>query len=541
MSSPQHDEAPKGGLTSAAASGTGWTSIQGLLNKVATMVATYIISKQLDPDQFGMATLVVAVAGFLIVLPPLVMGDVLITHQRRFGLLSRVAGRTALIAGIVMSVAMMALAPLVAKFYPNYAFGALTGLIIVVSFRPFGEAIAVLPLSRLRIALRYRAIALIDGTVQLVATAVTVALAFLDFGALSIVAPQVASVLVRAICYRLAVRGLPLHERTLRPASHDTARNRTLREYVTAGLAQYIHTLIGWVPVLVLGRLSTDAETGYFSFSFLLANQATYVLSYQLGTVLQPIFGRLKHEPQRQAMGFLRVVRAVGAIAVPVSFLQAALAEPLFLLVFDSKWHPAIHVFAIMCIGQAFYFAMAPAMAMLKAQGRFRVFFAWQATQLAVSLVAYPLAALSGAALGVSICDTIIWGVSVPVAVWLGTHLAGGTFRQALGVFVAPWSTALPIAAAAWGAWELMQPLGVPGMVTALFLVGPVALVLSVWATRFSQPDTYAELQPMVAKVTGKLSRIPRSALGRLARGGGGNDGRGANDRPGTGGQDDDR
>lgn len=483
------------------------------------MAAMLLVARLLTPDEYGMGNLAVAVAGMLIVLPPLVMGDVLITHQRRFSLLGRVAGRTAIITGAVTAVGMAMAAPLVALFYPNYAFAALVGLLLVVALRPMAEAMAVLPLSRLRIGLRYQSIALIDGAVQLVATGLTVVMAWAHAGALAIVAPQVAAVAARAVCYRIATRHTTGDLATLKPETERRMHRRTLREFATAGSAQYIHTLIGWVPVLVLGKLSTESETGYFGFSFLLANQATYVLSYQLGTVLQPIFGRLKHDPERQAAGFLRVVRAVGAIAVPASFLQAALAEPLFLLIFPEKWAPAIHVFAILCVGQAFYFAMAPAMALLKAQGRFRAFFIWQATQLVASFVLYPIFAYNWGAIGVSAIDTVIWGISVPVAVVIGTSVAGGTIRTALAVFVAPWSTSVPIAAAAWGAWLLLKPMGVPGMVIALAVVGPAAFVLSILATRLSQPATWMELQPMMAKASGKLGSVPRKVLGRIARG----------------------
>lgn len=481
------------------------------------MVATYIVSLKLSPDEFGMAMLVVAIGGFLIVLPPLVMGDVLITHQRRFQTMVRTAGGMVLWIGIGTTLLVAAMAPLIALFYPNYAFGTLVGLIIVVSFRPTGDAVAVVPLSRMRIDLRYRAIALIDGTVQMAATIATVVLAFLGAGALSLVLPQVAAIIAKAVCYR-STAAATAHARDPRPAQRSVLRGRMMREFTAAGSAQYIHTLLGWVPVLVLGKLCSEAETGFFGFAFLLANQATFVISYQLGTVLQPIFGRLKHEPARQAAGFLRVVRAIGALAVPVSFLQAALAWPLFLLVFEPKWHGAAPVFAVLCVGQAFYFAMAPAMALLKAQGRFRTFFVWQAVQLVVSAALYPLSALAGNALGVAICDTVLWGISVPVAVWLGTRMAGGGLRGAVAVFIAPWSTAVPIAGMAYGAWYLLEPLGTAGMVISLFVVGPVALALSIWATRFSQPATYAEMRPMVAKVTSKVSRLPRSMLSRLAR-----------------------
>lgn len=521
---PSPSAKAEGGLAGRTAAGTGWTTAQGLLNKLATTIAMYIIALKLTPDEFGMASLVVAVGGFLILLPPLVMGDVLISHQRRFATLAGVGGRMAWRVGICTAIGIVLVAPLVAGFYSKYPFALLVGLLMVMAARPLGDAAAVIPLSRLRMDLRYRSIALVDGSVQFAATLATVVLAFMGAGALSLVCPQVAAIVVKAICYRMVVSsalpvdGAPGSE-ALRPLVKQRASGRVMREFSAAAGAQYVHTLLSNLPVLVLARLTDESQTGLFGFAFVLANQANFVISYQLGTVLQPVFGKLKSDPARQAQGFLRVVRAIGALAVPLSFLQAALAQPLFQLVFAEKWWSAAPIFSVLCIGQAFYFAMAPAMALLKAQGRFQTYFIWQASQLAASLLVYPIMALAGGAIAVAWTDTAAWGLSVPLAVWLGTRNAGGTPRQALALFAAPSTTAAPIALAAWGAWLLLEPLGVPGMALAIFIVGPVALVLSILGTRISQPATYEELRPMVGKFATRLGKLPRTLLLGVARG----------------------
>ncbi len=133
-------------------------------------------------------------------------------------------------------------------------------------------------------------------------------------------------------------------------------------QFVTASSAQYIHTLIGNSPILLLGLLSTQLNPGLYIFSFYLAVQVVVVISYQLSVVLQPIFVKLAMDPVRQAIANLRVLRVVAVVAVPLSLLQAALAAPIFLRFFEAKWTGAIPVFALLSLGQAFYFAVAPTM-----------------------------------------------------------------------------------------------------------------------------------------------------------------------------------
>lgn len=78
------------------------------------------------------------------------------------------------------------------------------------------------------------------------------------------------------------------------------------------------------------------------------------MISCQLGIVLQPLFGKLKDNLARQTSAFLRSVKAISAIIVPVTLLQAALAQPLFALLFKPEWQPAYKIFVALSIVEAF-------------------------------------------------------------------------------------------------------------------------------------------------------------------------------------------
>lgn len=263
------------------------------------------------------------------------------------------------------------------------------------------------------------------------------------------------------------------------------------------------------LPILILGFFASDIETGYYGFAFQFASQANGVISCQLGIVLQPLFGQMKDDIVRQTSAFLRSLKAISAIIVPVTLLQATLAQPLFALIFKPEWQPAYKIFVALSIVEAFSFAVAPTLALLKAQEKFRTLFFWQIAQFIVSLIAFSFAALYLGGFGVAIFGAVVWGISLPIAVWLGTREVGGTLWSAIKVLMAPWITALPLAALAWFGWHLLEPFGKWGMGISLFVVGPIILFLSILATRISQPQTYAEFAPV-------LSRIVRVRLSGL-------------------------
>ena len=130
-----------------------------------------------------MAVLTLSIVSFLVVLPPLAVSDLMILDQIDISERARLGQRLALRVGVITTIAIVALSPIIASLYSKYSFGVLAGLIMVVSLRPTSEAFAVGPLSRLRVGSRYRAIAIIDGSAQFLATLIMVSLAFLGAGA----------------------------------------------------------------------------------------------------------------------------------------------------------------------------------------------------------------------------------------------------------------------------------------------------------------------------------------------------------------------
>jgi lipopolysaccharide exporter len=502
------------GLARAAAAGSSWTSGQAMVNKVVTAIGIWVIARHLGQDEFGMASLTFAIAGFMVIFPPMVMGDVLITYQRHLDRISREGLRLALATSGAATLAMCVLAPFIAAFYSNYPAGTLTGLVMAISLRATADASGIVPLARLRGALLYRIIALIDGTAQLAATLATVVLALNGAGAMSLVLPQVLAAAAKAMAYAWACARNSKQSPRHQTRSRLYPRIRT--DFFTASIAQYVHNTAMALPPLLLARLSTETETGIFGFAFMLAGQVTVLIAYQLGLVLQPIFVKMRDDPPRQAAAYLRVLRVIGTIAVPLSLLQAALAEPMFALLFPGKWDAALPVFAVMSVVQCFYFGVTPGISMLKAQARFGTYFAWQAVHVVIALVVYSMAAVQGGALAVAVTDAGLWAISVPFATWLATRDSGRSAIEAITVFAAPWITAAPMALLAWLAWKGLAPYGISGQVISLAVVGPISFALSMLVVRWTQPATYAELQSLAG--VRKVRDATRRAVGRIVR-----------------------
>ena len=493
-------------LTDTVATGSGWATGQAAVNKVATALAMYLVARLLSPESIGMASLALSIGGLLVVFPPLVMGDVLIARRRHGSSASSNGGAVAVKFSLVTAACIAVLAVPIASAYHDYPTVPLVGLLALIALRPTSEAFAVTSLTELRAKFQYRTVALVDGGVQLASTILTVVLAAVGSGAMSMVLPQVVGAIARSGCYRFAAGSR--HQRSLE--DQVKPQSRLVREFMTASVAQYVHNAVFALPLLALGYFAGQSETGFYSFAFMLATQATVVIGAQLVVVLQPVFGHLHQEPDRRDRAFMRVVAMVSAVSVPIALLQAALAGPIFSLLFAPKWNGSLTPFIVLSMSQAFYFGISPTIALLKAQGHFRAFFAWQAVHFVVAAITYSIAASLGGAIAVAVSDLAIWAISAPFAMWLSTRQTHVPALRCVMTFVLPWVTAAPVCALVWLGSNSLAQYGSGGNIVSIFVLGPVGLAVALWAVRITQPATHAELSSLATRAARGLARRVR-------------------------------
>ena len=501
---PKQDRAatPQGNFGSVAAKGSFINTAQWFVNKLATAAAMLLIAHYLKPDDYGVATQALAIAQFMVVFLPLTMGDVLIAHPRRFEMLLPTARRLTMWIGIATCLLMLATIPIFLGIYSKYPAGWLGGLLALAALRPVVDAALMVPLARLRTVLAYRGIAVIDGAVQLGVTALSLVFAAIGLRSASLVAPQVIGMGVRAVVYRRVASGIGTGR------FHKGLARILMRAFVPAAIAQYIHNVIVMLEVLVLGYVSGEYQTGVFAFAFTIAAQANTVVAYQLGVVLQPIFARLQDDPARQVSGFLRVQRVLGLVCVPISLTQAVLAEPLFRIAFAERYLPAVPVFQVISVAQAFYFATGPSMSCLRSQRRFTTFFRWQGVQLIISLPLYWAGAQWSGALGTAVASGVAWAISAPIVVWLCTRVVKGAHAgTVLGIFMKPWMLATPIFVVAWLVVQELADFGRVGDVLSLVVVGPGAVLASLVAAHWFDEDVRALIDKVFSALRARLRR----------------------------------
>jgi O-antigen/teichoic acid export membrane protein len=477
MQDPEsHPGTPRPGqLGKVAVVGSVMNSGQWVLNKACTAGATLLLAHWLTPEEFGVAGQATALVQLLTLAVPFALGDVVITHASRSAAVIAAATRLSRQLALLNVVVLLAAIPVCAAVFSDMPSASLAALLCIYGVRPLMESLQVPALSRLRLQLRYRAIAWIDGTSQLIGTVCSIVLAAVGFGAASLALPVALAGTSRTWIYRR----LSPPDSKVSESDPRVARELML-DFLPVSVAQYLHKVASSLELLVLGLASSAFETGLFAFSVLLAAQANTVIAHQLGVVLQPVFGRMADDSDRQARSLLRTLHVLGLVCVPISLAQAVFAEPAFRLLFADRYQPAVPVFVVLSLVQALLFALGPTMACLRAQRQFKPFLMWQVSELALGTVVCWIAACSWGALGAAAGHGVVWCLWMPVLVWLA--LRGRTrhaMLQACNVFLIPIAMFVPLFAVAMQGVNWISGWSRHGDAWSLLLLLPASLVVA--------------------------------------------------------------
>lgn len=490
---------PKGNspapLAERASSGFLWLFIPTFVSKVSGFVGQLILARLLAPRDFGLVALAYSIAALPKLLRDNGLLQVLIGKQDRIDRWVSAVFWFDLTAGMLATVALAAAAPFCSVYFHE---PALTGLIWLVASGVLINALSSVPMARLYHQLDFRKIATAGLQYNLSVLVTTVTLAFLGFGAYSLLIPLPLFSAVRLIQFwrwapsriqwRLGLARWPVIARDAFP--------------LAAGVL--IYSLITAIPSVALGRIRTVADAGIFYFGWNLSTQALQLLGFNLMQVLLPVLTGLKNDLPRQAAALLRVLRLVVFISTPACAVVAVLAKPAVVMIFGAKWALSAQVLAILSIGTPFALIGNPLMSYLQARHRYSfslyVALGMLAMAIPLALVGAWLQGVILVAVGVTLQSVI----GIPIALYLSIRDCAAGWREVVLVFV----PALPLGALAvlpiylvdW-LWPALGRNGVAQVLGGTALAGLIFFGLGTWVCRTESAELWTRLRALVLRV----------------------------------------
>lgn len=428
-------------LQQRAITGGVWAMLINVSSRGLSLVRLVVLAVFLSPEQFGLFGIALLALAVLQSVSHLGLDRALIQREENIvdEFLDTVLGLRVARGGIIFFVGYV-IAPLVAEFYGE---PAVTSLIRVLS--------ATVLLRGLRnpgavyfdkdLNLHYKFVQKISGAFANTVVAVAVAVATGSVWAL-VVGQLVGSGVSTGVSYLI-------HE--YRPRlSFEFARARELVKFgkwITGSAVLALLTtmaddaLVGWL----LGATAL----GYYQLAFRLANAPATEIADTLSTALRPTYSKLQSNPDKLREWFLRAMRVVSVIALPMALGILVTARPFIFGILGSTWEPAIPLMEVFALVAAFRAILTPFAALNEARGRPDISTKTQAAGVAVMLLLlYPaanqygivgVAVATGARFFVFIpvvCYVARWHVEIPIQ-QLATVLSGPLLASSvMAVFV---------------------------------------------------------------------------------------------------------
>ncbi len=493
---------PDGSLRVVAAKGLAVLAAQSMLSRVVLFGSQIALGWLLTPADFG----IVAIASIVTSLAWTIIGfgvdSVLLQRSRTMEIWEKTAFAVGLGQGILALVVVAATAPFFAFLFKSPEL--IAPLLLFALGMPIAGIILV-PTARAFARLAFGWVATINIVDLLVAQILTVLFAFWGFGALSFFLPIPIAFAVRAALF--------WSNRPQRLRGRITRRkiNILLHRGSMVFGSRIFSTFMTQGDYFVLALFAAKQAVGFYFFAFRLAAVPIRIIAANVQNILFPMLARMRGDPERQAVSARNAAQMLSYLVTPLCILQAALAEPVLVMLFGAKWAPSIILLQVLSLGLPAEAVAAVARAQLDAVGAFGRTLKYTLAGAAVFFGLVTIGAAWGGALGVATAVATYYLVTQPSIFFRVFPARGHLLRDVMRIFVAPMLVSL----AAVGAGVLASSvLFAPEQYLARALtIMLLSGALYIGLVRLAGPATFADLLRLFGQL---LEKVPLPRRGKV-------------------------
>lgn len=364
--------------------------------------STMVLARILTPQDFGLVAMVAAVTGFIMVFKD--MGLSMATVQKaeiNHDQVSTLFWINVVISSALMLITM-ALAPAVAWFYKEPRLAWVT--IALASAFIFG-GLTVQHQALLRRQMRFTALATIDISSIGAGVATGVICGLAGLGYWSLVLMQLVTPIAMAVGVWIASGWRP----------GPPVRRSGVREMLAFGGYLTGFSIVNYfarnLDKVLLGRYWGSQSVGLYTKAYSLLLLPIGQITAPISAVAVPALSRLQNEPERFRNYYLKAIKLIAYITMPIVVAMAALSNEIVGLVLGRQWLNAGPIFMILAVAALLQPVAATVGWVYVSLGQTRRMFAWacMATPLLVLsfLIGLQWGAL-GVATGYAICNVVL-------------------------------------------------------------------------------------------------------------------------------------
>jgi PST family polysaccharide transporter len=333
----------------------------------------------------------------------------------------RVAFTISIISGIVISAAILAIAPTVGGIFRN---DEVTSLLRFISISFLFSSLGATSAALLERKLNYRKIFLVELTSYSIGYAlVGIILAVSGAGVWALAGATVIESVVRA---GLLFTASP---HSLRPSLARTEASQLLNFGMGSSLSQLANYAARNGDYFVVGRWLGAVDLGFYSRAYQLISLPMYQFSSVISLVLFPVYSRMQDDTAALRRAYIASVFTSAIIVIPLLTILAIAAPEVMAGVFGPQWTGGIAPLQILCLGGVFHSIYNLGDSLARAKGAVYLKFLCHAV--------YATCVISGSIIGTTVgINGVAIGVVVALAVIylslgkLSIHLTKSTWKE---------------------------------------------------------------------------------------------------------------
>jgi PST family polysaccharide transporter len=480
-----------------------WIYGRNLVTSLINLGVTAILARQLTPADFGLVALANVLLRFVVIFAEGGISAYIISDNRE-GRENRV--QAAFWMNLFLSIAVTLVGlfalPWITRFFDE---PGLRLVLILLGVRYLILQVALAPSALVKKELRFDQLVIIDSTIEIASSVLSVILALMGWGVLSLVVPGVLLAPLRAVWFMYVAHWVP--RLPLR-----TSEWRGIFRYSANVIGGSLATTIGAEgDTLVVGKVLGSQSLGLYNIAWTSANMVHRNLISPLSGIALPAYSSLAQDINRMKPAFLRMIRLLSTISFPLLVGLFVVADLFILTVYGPQWIPSITPLRILIVYALRYAIGSPANAVFYAVRRPDLplkfglaFIPFYLTCILIGSV-YDFV---GVAIGVTVARTLFGLIQLAASARLAGSQLGEALRQAAPALLAACCMGLGVALVRVILVQFAF-LPVVELVLSVFAGGVIYLALLVFVFR----GLREELLSMIEALSPRLGMSARRVL----------------------------
>jgi len=348
-------------LKTKAINAVKWSFITIIAGRIVDIVLSIIKYRILDPEDYGIMAIVIAIISNLRMIQTLGFGNVLVQKHSLNDTLINSVFWIIVVTSTLLSLCLILLSSWISSIYNEKI---LLILLPIASAEFIFNSYILVQNALLTRELKFKIVGLIGLLSSICGGLITIGFASYGYGVWSLMFGSLVASLITFLLYKRYIRWNPsfMFNWNAVKSSLNFGLSITGRKI----LAQIIITSL---PLLI-GRFMGVDVLGIYSFAQRITQMIVGQVDAVLSQVLFPLFSRLQNEKTRLIRGFLKANHFTFLLVIPFIAGYFFIAEDFIGVVYGQKWLAAVVISQIVLISTVFESIQAKISSLLTGIGR---------------------------------------------------------------------------------------------------------------------------------------------------------------------------